>query len=377
MKKVVLVPDSFKGTMSSAQVCDAMAEGIHAVFPAAEVISLPVADGGEGSAEAFLTALGGARVSLRVTGPEGAALESFYALLPDGTAVVEMAAAAGLPQVLGQKDPERTTTFGVGELLRHAAHHGAKRAVMCLGGSATNDGGCGAAAACGVRFLDRAGNPFVPVGGTLGDISAVDIASMDPAVRDLPIVTMCDIDNPLCGAAGAAAVFGPQKGADAAMVRRLDGGLAHLASIVRRDLGTEVETLPGAGAAGGMGAGMAAFFRSTLRPGIETVLDTVRFAEVASGADLILTGEGKLDGQSLRGKVISGVARRAGGVPVVAVVGDVGEGAEAVYDLGVTAVFSINRVALPYELSRLRARRDLCSTVEDMMRFLKIGGFPR
>lgn len=372
MKKFVLVPDSFKGTMSSAQVCAAMEAGIRTVFPEAAAVSLPVADGGEGSADAFLTALGGEKVSLRVTGPQGTELDSFYALLPDGTAVIEMAAAAGLPQMTGEKDPEKTTTYGVGELLRHAANHGAKRAVMCLGGSATNDGGCGAAAACGVRFLNEAGEAFVPVGGTLKSVAAVDLSGMDGAVRALDIVTMCDIDNPLCGPTGAAAVFGPQKGADAAMVARLDAGLHHLAEVLRRCLGADVEDLPGAGAAGGMGAGMAAFFRSRLQPGIETVLDTVRFGEVVRDADLILTGEGKLDSQSLRGKVVSGVAKRAGGVPVIAVVGDVGDGIETVYGMGVTAVFAINRVAVPYEKARLRAEGDLRATVTDIMRLLKM-----
>ena len=372
MKKFVLVPDSFKGTMTSAQVCASMEAGIRRVLPQAQVVSLPVADGGEGSAEAFLTALGGQRVVRTVTGPEGRPLESFYALLPDGTAVIEMAAAAGLPQVIGEKNPETTTTYGVGELLVHAAHHGAKRAVMCLGGSATNDGGCGAASACGVRFVNGAGEAFVPVGGTLAEIASVDVTGMDPAVAALEIVTMCDIDNPLCGPTGAAAVFGPQKGADAAQIQRLDAGLAHLAQILERDLGISTVDLPGAGAAGGMGAGMAAFFRSRLQPGIETVLDTVRFAEVVRDADWIFTGEGRLDGLSLRGKVVSGVARRAGGVPVAAIVGDVGDGASAVYDRGVSAVFSINRVAVPYLEARLRARQDLEDTVADIVRVMKI-----
>ena len=324
MKKIVLVPDSFKGTMSSIDVCAAMEEGIRAVFPAAEVVALPVADGGEGSAAAFLTALGGQRVEVAVTGPEGTELESFYALLPDGTAVIEMAVAAGLPQVRGEKDPERTTTFGVGQLLRHAAGRGAKRAVMCLGGSATNDGGCGAAAACGVRFLDSAGKAFVPVGGTLCAIADVDVSAMDAAVRGMEIVTMCDIDNPLCGPTGAAAVFGPQKGADAAMVARLDAGLAHLAQVLRERLGAEVAELPGAGAAGGMGAGMAAFFQSSLRSGIDTVLDTVAFEAVVRDADLVLTGrdagqpepsgEGDLRrGPALRRRSAGGSGGRCGG----------------------------------------------------------------
>ena len=374
MKKFVLVPDSFKGTMSSIQVCTAMEAGIRAVFPHARVTALPVADGGEGSADAFLLALGGRRVTLTVTGPEGTPVESFYALLPDGTAVIEMAAAAGLPLVREPRDPERTTTFGVGELLRHAARHGARRAVMCLGGSATNDGGCGAAAACGVRFRDAAGTEFVPVGGTLGKVAAADLAGLDPAVARLPIVTMCDIDNPLCGPAGAAPVFGPQKGATPEQVERLDAGLASLARVLRRDLGADVSELPGAGAAGGMGAGMAAFFRSRLQSGIETVLDTVHFSEVIRDADLILTGEGRLDGQSARGKVVSGVARRAAGVPVAAVVGDVGPGVDPLYAMGVTAVFSINRVAVPYAEARLRAEADLRETVADMLRLVRACG---
>lgn len=371
MKKIVLVPDSFKGTMSSTEVCGIMTEAIHTVFPETEVVSLPVADGGEGSAEAFLTALGGEKVELEVTGPEGEPVESFYVLLPDGTAVIEMAAAAGLPQVKGEKNPEKTTTFGVGELLIHAVHHGARRAVMCLGGSATNDGGCGVAAACGIQFRNAQGELFIPTGGTLKDIAYISAGAMDRAVRKFPIVTMCDIDNPLCGKCGAAAVFGPQKGADEAMVQRLDEGLQHLAKLWERDLGTNVDNLPGAGAAGGMGGGMAAFFWSRLQPGIETVLDTVHFAEEAQTADLILTGEGKLDSQSLRGKVVCGVAKRAGGVPVIAVVGDVGDGIEPVYDMGVKAVFSINRVAVPYEKAKLRAKEDLFSTVSDIMRLLK------
>jgi glycerate kinase len=261
----------------------------------------------------------------------------------------------------------------VGELMLHAVRNGAKRMVVCLGGSATNDGGCGAAAACGVRFFNAAGEAFTPTGGTLKDIAAVDCSGLDAGLAAMDVVTMCDIDNPLCGANGAAVVFGPQKGADAAMIARLDSGLAHLAGLLLRDCGQDTALLSGAGAAGGMGAGMVAFFGSALRPGIETVLDTVGFERCLAGADLVLTGEGKLDSQSLRGKVVVGVAHRARrcGVPTVAVVGDVGAGVERAYDEGVSAVFSINRVAVPYEQARLRAEGDLASTVEDLMRYSK------
>ncbi|BAL00947.1 glycerate kinase [Oscillibacter valericigenes Sjm18-20] len=372
MKKIVLAPDSFKGTMTSAEVCGELVAAIHGVYPEAEVVSLPVADGGEGSVEAFLAAVGGERVQVDCTGPNGRRLSAGYGFLPDRTAVVEMAAAAGLP-IADTKDPERTTTYGVGELMRHAADRGAGKIVMCLGGSATNDGGCGAAAACGVRFYDGQGRVFTPVGGTLGDIARIDASLLDRTLANLPIITMCDIDNPLCGNMGAAAVFGPQKGADEAMISRLDAGLAHLAEVLERDCGAAVRDLPGAGAAGGMGAGMAAFFKSRLQMGIETVLDTVGFEKKLTGADMVFTGEGRLDGQSRQGKVAAGVARRAGmrGVPVIAIVGDVGEGAETIYELGVTAVFSINRVAVPYEQARLRSRRDLRATAEDILRLCR------
>lgn len=372
MKKIILAPDSFKGTMTSAEVCGELAAAIRGIYPEAEVISLPVADGGEGSVEAFLTAVGGEKVPVDCIGPNGQRIAAGYGLLPDGTAVVEMAAAAGF-SLADPRNPEGTTTFGVGELLRHAAGRGVKKIVMCLGGSATNDGGCGAAAACGVRFYDERGDVFIPVGGTLKDIARIDASELDRTLTALPIITMCDIDNPLCGKAGVAAVFGPQKGADEAMVLRLDAGLAHLADVLERDCGAAVRDLPGAGAAGGMGAGMAAFFKSRLQMGIETVLDTVGFEEKLSGADIVFTGEGRLDGQSRRGKVAAGVARRAGarGVPVIAIVGDIGEGAETIYELGVTAVFSINRVAVPYEQARLRSRHDLRATAENVLRLCR------
>ncbi|WP_369281990.1 glycerate kinase [Oscillibacter sp. GMB15532] len=372
MKKIILAPDSFKGTMTSREVCEELTAAIGEIFPETEILSLPVADGGEGSVDAFLTACGGERVRTGCIGPNGQRIEAEYGLLPDGTAVVEMAAAAGLP-LADPKNPECTTTFGVGELLRHAAIRGARKIIMCLGGSATNDGGCGAAAACGIRFFDEEGTLFTPVGGTLRDIARIDLLGLDPALAALPIVTMWDIDNPLCGPTGAAAVFGPQKGADAAMVLRLDEGLAHLSDLLHRDCGAEVLSLPGAGAAGGMGAGMTAFFKSRLQMGIETVLDTVDFDKALAGADLVITGEGCLDRQSLYGKVAVGVARRAAlrGVPVIALVGDVGEGAEEIYALGITAVFSINRVAVPYEQARLRSRRDLRAAAGDILRLCR------
>lgn len=375
MKKFVLIPDSFKGTLSSQQVCRAMEAAIHRHLPGAVVRSIPVADGGEGTCEAFLAALGGEKRTCWATGPLGEPMEAFYAALPGGQAVVEMAACAGLPLVGKNKDPEKTTTYGVGELLKAALDAGHRRIVLGLGGSATNDGGAGMACALGAVFYTAAGEAFVPTGGTLGEIARVDTAGLDPRLKEAEILAMCDVDNPLCGPQGASAVFGPQKGADVAMVQRLDAGLAHYARCLARDVGVDVLSLPGGGAAGGLGAGAVAFLGARLTSGISAVLDTVGFDEELRDADLVFTGEGKLDSQSLRGKVVCGVARRAqrAGVPVVAVVGDVGENVDAVYTQGVTAVFSTNRVAVPYSQARLRAGHDLVETMDNILRLLCLG----
>lgn len=370
MERYVLVPDSFKGTLASGEICAILREEILRAKPDAEVVSIPVADGGEGSVDAFLTAVGGQRVQVPCHGPHMEEMTGFYGLLPDGTAVVEMAAAAGLPLAGSCLEPDTATTYGVGELIADAAARGAGHIILGLGGSATNDGGCGAAAALGVRFLDGQGNAFLPTGGNLDRIVHIDLGGQRP----LPEITvMCDIDNPLCGPTGASAVFGPQKGADPELVRRLDGNLRHLAEVIRRDLGAEILDLPGAGAAGGMGGGAAAFWNGKLRMGIETVLDTVGFDEIARGARLVITGEGRLDSQSLRGKVVSGVAARAkrAGVPVVALVGALGEGADGIYDLGVCGVFTTNHRLELFETARLHAADNLRRTIRNLMGFLK------
>ncbi len=371
MKRILLIPDSFKGTMSSTEICGLMSEILVRYFPEAEILSIPVADGGEGTVDAFLTAMGGEKVYLPVTGPLGTPVQGFYGRIGD-TAVIEMAAAAGLPLTEGSPSPEGATTYGVGELMLHAAGNGAKRILMGLGGSATTDGGCGAAAAAGVRFFNEAGGSFVPSGGTWMDFAENDTSRLEVALAGVEIVTMCDISNPLTGESGAAYVFAPQKGADAPTVVRLDAGLKHLAGLVRKQLDTEIETLPGAGAAGGMGGGMVAFFHSRLELGIQAVLDTVGFDDLLQEASLVFTGEGKIDSQSLGGKVVIGVARRARAqnVPVFAIVGDIGDPIEGAYDEGVTGIFSINRVAVPYQEARGRAKADLSRTMDNLCRVL-------
>lgn len=376
MEKILLVPDSFKGTLSSRQVCQVMAGQLRRFFPQAQVKSIPVADGGEGSVEAFLAAAGGERRTRTVTGPFGEPVEAFYGILGDGrTAVIEMAACAGLPLAEGRLNPERATTYGVGELLLAAKEAGCTKAILGLGGSCTNDGGVGAAAALGTKFTRADGAAFVPSGGTLGEIAALDVSPVAQALQGMELTAMCDIDNPLYGDAGAAAVFAPQKGADAAMVARLDAGLRHLGQVSARCLGRDFSHLPGAGAAGGLGFGMAAFCGAQLRMGIDAVLDAVGFDSLLPGTDMVFTGEGKIDSQSARGKVVSGVAARCrkAGVPVVAVVGQIGQGFEEMYQQGLTAVFSINRAAQPFAESRFHAGENLALTMENIARLLAAG----
>ena len=376
MEKILLVPDSFKGTLSSRQVCQVMAGQLRRFFPQAQVKSIPVADGGEGSVEAFLAAAGGERRTRTVTGPFGEPVEAFYGILGDGrTAVIEMAACAGLPLAEGRLNPERATTYGVGELLLAAKEAGCTKAILGLGGSCTNDGGAGAAAALGAKFIRADGAAFIPSGGTLGEIAALDVSPVAQALQGMELTAMCDIDNPLYGEAGAAAVFAPQKGADAAMVARLDAGLRHLGQVSARCLGRDFSHLPGAGAAGGLGFGMAAFCGAQLRMGIDAVLDAVGFDSLLPGTDVVFTGEGKIDSQSARGKVVSGVAVRCrkAGVPVVAVVGQIGQGFEEMYQQGLTAVFSINRAAQPFAESRFHAGENLALTMENIARLLAAG----
>ena len=372
--KFLLIPDSFKGTLTSEQICGLLRESISAYFPEAGTVSIPVADGGEGSVDAFLTALGGEKRYVTVKNPFFEDMEAYYGLIDNGeTAVIEMAACAGLPLAEGRRNPCVTTTYGVGQLLTDAAGKGVKRIIVGLGGSATNDAGCGAAAAAGARFLNAKGEPFVPTGGSLCEVADIDLSGMDPALQGVEIITMCDIDNPMYGPNGAAYIFAPQKGADPHMVAELDAGLRHLAALLADKLGADYPDTPGAGAAGAMGMGMLAFFRSRLQMGIQTVLDVVKFEELAADCDYILTGEGKLDSQSLRGKVVIGVAQRskAMGKDVIAIVGgaDDDEISEA-YEQGVTAVFPINRLPQDFSVSRYRSEDNLRYTADNIMRLL-------
>lgn len=371
MKQCILIPDSFKGTLSAVEFCQIGREVVERHLPDCRVLTIPVADGGEGTVDCFVHALQAKRVQVTVTGPWGEKVDACYAVHED-TAFVEMAQAAGLPMVGERKDPSLTTTYGVGELIRHAAEQGCRNIVVGLGGSCTNDAGTGAAAALGVRFLDAAGKEFVPTGATLDQIASYDATAAGQLLAGCSVTAMCDIDNPMYGPQGAAYIFGPQKGADEAMVTGLDENLRHLAALMEKQSGRDIASIPGAGAAGAFGAGIVAFLGGQLRSGIETVLDCVHFDELLDDTDMVFTGEGQLDSQSLRGKVVIGIARRAAAkkVPVTAIVGSVGVGAEGAYALGVTSVFSINRRAEDFSVSRYKTKENFAATMDAIVRLL-------
>ena len=373
MKKCVVVSDSFKGTVSSREICEIAQRVIPRHFPACEVVCIPVADGGEGTVDCFIQAMGAQRVEVTVTNALGEKSAAAYARIGE-LAIIEMAAAAGLPQVGALRCPGTATTYGVGELIAHAAHSGCKRILLGLGGSATNDGGCGCAAALGVGFLDADGQRFVPVGDTLGRIARIDAAKADELLRSVEITVMCDVTNPLYGPTGAAYVFAPQKGADAEKVKSLDAGLRHFGDVIRSQLGIDVSRMPGAGAAGGMGAGCVALLGGMIQSGIDAVLDVTGFDRQLEGADLVITGEGRIDSQSADGKVVSGVARRtkAKGVPLIAIAGGIADSAGAVYNIGVSAMFSTDRAALPVDMLGARSPGDYEATLSDIMSLIAI-----
>ena len=343
--KFVLAPDSFKESMTAKQVCVAMEQGFKTVFPDAEFVHVPMADGGEGTVQSLVDATGGEIFHLDVTGPLGSRVKAGYGVLGDGkTAVIEMASASGIQYINAEnRNPLIATTYGTGELIKACLQRGIRRIIIGIGGSATNDGGAGMAQALGVRFLDGEGMALPFGGGALGRLHSIDMSGLDPAVGETEIIVACDVTNPLCGEHGASAVFGPQKGATEEMVRTLDGNLAHYAKIIRRQLRRDVETIPGAGAAGGLGAGLLAFTRCELKKGIDIIIDFSKLKEKLAGADYCITGEGGIDFQTKFGKTPYGVAKaaKAGNVPVIALAGRIGKGTHELYQEGIDAIFGI------------------------------------
>ncbi|NMN00424.1 glycerate kinase [Bifidobacterium sp. DSM 109958] len=379
--KFVIAPDSFKGCMTAKRAAEAIREGVARVFPDAEYVMVPMADGGEGTVQSLVDATGGELREAEVLDPLQRTTTTAYGLLGgsgERTAVIEMAAASGIQFVdETTKNPLETTTYGTGQLMLHALDDGARTIILGVGGSATNDGGAGMAEALGVRFLDADGNPIPRGGGHLDALATVDVSGLDPRLEETTILIASDVTNPLVGPTGASAVFGPQKGATPEMVARLDANLTHYAAVIKDQLGIDVAHAPGAGGAGGLGAGLLAFTRSTMRAGVEIVADTVRLAERAAGADYCFTGEGGIDFQTQYGKTPMGVARAVHSLSprtgVIALAGYVGDGIDQLYDLGIDAVFGIVPGAMPLAQALEAGPENLARTAENAARLIAIG----
>ncbi|UPQ89349.1 glycerate kinase [Vibrio sinaloensis] len=343
--KIVIAPDSYKESLTAMEVATAIESGFKQVLPHAEYVKLPMADGGEGTVQSLVDATGGHIVSAEVTGPLGQKVEGFYGVLGDGsTAVIEMAAASGLHLVEPEKrNPMLTTTYGTGELIKAALDAGVQHIIVGIGGSATNDGGMGMAQALGARFIDSEGNELASGGGALAQLASIDLAGLDARLSDVKLEVACDVDNPLCGPKGASQVFGPQKGATPEMVRQLDQNLAHYAAVIAQTNGKDVIEQAGAGAAGGLGAALLGLFDATLRPGISIVMDAVNLSQVLRDADLVITGEGRIDSQTIHGKTPIGVARTAKQyhLPVIGIAGSIAKDCSVVHAHGIDAVYSV------------------------------------
>lgn len=371
----LIAPDSFKGTLTAQGFCEIAKETIERILPGSRIICLPCADGGEGTVDALQSSLQGTVRTVDAHGPCQKKVFASYLLAGDGkTAVIEMCATAGFSQKDEGTGPCDTTTLGVGEMIKDACEAGAKEVVVSLGGSCTNDGGCGAAYACGTRFYDKNGNTFIPTGRTLSKIARIDNSGLEAAFQDVRFTVMCDVDNPATGEYGCARIFAPQKGASEEDVLLLEDGMKNLCQRLKNDIGRDVETLPGSGAAGGMGAGMIAMFGAKMKSGIETVLELTHFDEKAKDADYVLTGEGCFDGQSLKGKTVYGVLRHSAGAgkKVIVLAGTVKdeEIGKVVDDFKGVSVFSIARKPEPLAEAFKKTKENLRYTLENVLRLL-------
>lgn len=373
--KIMIAPDSFKGSLSAIEVAENIEKGILRVFPNAAIIKVPMADGGEGTVQTLITATGGKKVYKTVTNPLGEPVEAYFGILGDGkTGVIEMATASGLPLIPFEKaDPSKTTTYGTGELIKAALDKGIEQLIIGIGGSATNDGGVGMAQALGVHFWDENQQEIGFGGGELKRIESIDLSELDPRIKDVKIQVACDVSNLLYGPDGAAYVYAPQKGADPEMVKELDDNLRYFADIVQKELGMDIQNIPGAGAAGGLGAGLVTFLNAELKSGVEIILDVIELKKKMFDVDLVITGEGKIDGQTVNGKTPIGVARIAKeqGIPVIAIVGTIGVQAEKVLSEGIDAIFSIIQEPVDIKEAIEKTPKWLQLTSEQVMRVLK------
>ncbi|WP_454840506.1 glycerate kinase [Pseudomonas hormoni] len=374
--KIVIAPDSFKDSLSAQGVADAIALGLGQVWPDAQLVKCPMADGGEGTVESVLAACDGQLRRTNVRGPLGTTVDAAWGWLPQSlTAIIEMAEASGLQLVPpAQRDACISSTFGTGELIRAALDAGAQRVILAIGGSATNDGGSGAMQALGVKWLDTQGEPLAPGGLALAQLARIDLSDIDPRLARVRFDIAADVNNPLCGPHGASAIFGPQKGATPEQVEQLDRALGHFAELCAQVLNKDVRDEPGSGAAGGLGFGAKAFLGAQFKAGVEVVAELVGLAEAVKDADLVITGEGRFDAQTLRGKTPFGVARiaRQHGVPVIVIAGTLGEGYQALYEHGIDAAFALASGPMTLEQACTEAPRLLCERASDIARVWKI-----
>ncbi|MDL2236396.1 glycerate kinase [Christensenellaceae bacterium OttesenSCG-928-K19] len=373
--KIIIAPDSFKETLSSVEICDIIGDAALRHIPGTEVVKIPVADGGEGMVDAYLAGCGGKKVSLRVNGPYFDEVDAFYGMLPDGkTAVIEMAAASGLAQARGKRQPMEATSFGTGQLICDAVAKGCSKIILGIGGSATMDGGIGMAQAMGVRFLDEDERAVQPTANGLADVKIIDAARMTENFKNIDFLIACDVKNILCGPDGAAYVFGKQKGASPGEIEQADENLRYFCGLLEKDSRIKLLQREGTGAAGGLALPLLAFCGAVMHPGIDLVLDVAGFDKHLDGADMVITGEGRLDGQSMEGKVPVGVAHRARqkDVPVVAVVGSVGEGYEKVMGEGIVSVFSTNKASTDFDEIKKNARQDLAFLADSLFAFKRL-----
>jgi glycerate kinase len=375
--RILIAPQSLKGSLTAAEAGQAIAQGVEAVYPEAEIDIVPVADGGEGTVQALVDATGGMLIEQTVTGPLGEPVVAFFGLLGDGkTAAIEMAACAGLPLVPPERrDPRITTTFGVGELILAALEYGCRRFIIGIGGSATNDGGAGMAQALGVSLLTDDGKDIAQGGAALADLARISTEMMDVRLQSCTVDVACDVTNPLCGPTGASAVYGPQKGATPEMVVQLDAALDHYAQVVERDLKLAVRDVPGSGAAGGLGAGLLAFLHASLRPGAQIVMEAVQLEKRMSMADLVITAEGQLDNQTAYGKSVGAVAALAKRykLPVLAIAGGLADDYQDIYKLGVDAITVLPSGPMTLEYAIEHAASLTRDATERALRMLRLG----
>ena len=371
MKKIIIIPDSFKGGLSSLEVCNAIEEGILKVFKNAKIKKIPVADGGEGTVDSILYATGGKIKKVKARNPLGEIVEAKYGIIDNNKAVIEMAEASGLTLVK-EKNPLKSSTYGTGELIKDAIENGIKEILIGIGGSATNDCGIGMANALGYRFFDEYGNELEAIAENMIKIAKIDDSNIYKKIFDIKINVACDVKNPLYGKDGATAIYGAQKGVTKESFDLLDNGLKNVARLVKEKFNKEIDYIEGSGAAGGLGGGLIAFCNAELKSGIDAVLDIVDFENEIKDASLIITGEGAIDGQTKKGKVPVGIAKRANNIPVIAIVGDIRDGAEAVYDMGIVSIMPALKRAMPLEEAIANSKSLIVDATERACRFMSV-----